>query len=73
MATEHREVHRVQDGSEPWGMFDHIKRYPWVLPVRTYKRPSSLIEGLDNLSAAVEAKVRQIRGESTQDAPERFF
>jgi uncharacterized protein YjbI with pentapeptide repeats len=26
----------LQRGSEPWGMYDHIKRYPWVLPIHRY-------------------------------------
>jgi uncharacterized protein YjbI with pentapeptide repeats len=24
-------------GAKPWGMFDHLKRYPWVLPLRRYQ------------------------------------
>jgi hypothetical protein len=23
----------LQTGHEPWGMYDHIQRYPWVLPL----------------------------------------
>jgi uncharacterized protein YjbI with pentapeptide repeats len=26
----------LQHGTEPWGMYDHIKRYPWVLPIHRY-------------------------------------
>jgi uncharacterized protein YjbI with pentapeptide repeats len=26
----------LQHDSEPWGMYDHIKRYPWVLPIQRY-------------------------------------
>ncbi len=26
----------LQRDSEPWGMYDHIKRYPWVLPIHRY-------------------------------------
>jgi len=54
----------LQEGSEPWGMFDHIKRYPWVLPIVLYTVQEALISRLDDLVVApVEAKVRAIRGE----------
>lgn len=26
----------LQQGCEPWGMYDHIRKYPWVRPVRFY-------------------------------------
>ena len=26
----------LQRGTEPWDMYDHIKRYPWVLPIHRY-------------------------------------
>ena len=26
----------LQRDSEPWGMYDHMKRYPWVLPIHSY-------------------------------------
>jgi len=53
----------LQQGSEPWGMYDHIKRYPWVLPLRTYSEPGALIARLDELVITpVEDKVKEIRG-----------
>jgi hypothetical protein len=33
-------------GGEPWGMYDHIKRYPWVLPVARYQSQEELLGGL---------------------------
>ena len=60
----------LQEGSKPWGMYDHIKRYPWVLPVRTYGELGALIAQLDELVIApAEAKVREIRGEVAEGAP----
>ncbi len=52
----------LQEG-EPWGMYDHIKRYPWVLPLQTYKTPEALMARLDDLVIApAEGKVAEIRG-----------
>lgn len=36
----------LKAGEEPWAMFDHIKRYPWVLPIHTYKDVETLLETL---------------------------
>jgi hypothetical protein len=33
----------LQTGGEPWGMYDHIKRYPWVLPVVSYENQEALL------------------------------
>lgn len=35
----------LQTGSETWGMYDHIKRYPWVLPV-SYEDQQDLLANL---------------------------
>jgi hypothetical protein len=40
----------LQHGCEPWGMYDHIKRYPWVLKLHRYRN-------LDDLIPSFEAKV----------------
>jgi hypothetical protein len=40
-----------QEGHEPWGMFDHIKRYPWVLAIHPYK-------DLDDLLATLKESVK---------------
>ena len=33
-------------GSKPWGMYDHIKRYPWVLELHRYKNLTDLLPSL---------------------------
>ena len=46
-------------GSEPWGMFDHIKRYPWVLELHRYRDLEDLLASLSEkvvLPAAAKAK-----------------
>src|SRR5215469_3016114 len=40
----------LQRDSEPWGMYDHIQRYPWVLPIQRYT-------DLADLLATLEARV----------------
>lgn len=36
----------LQLGEEPWAMFDHIRRYPWVLPIHRYEDVENLLETL---------------------------
>ncbi len=33
-------------GSKPWGMYDHIKSYPWVLKIHMYKNQKDLLPSL---------------------------
>jgi len=54
-------------GAEPWGMYDHIKRYPWVLPLALYASQEELLGSLEQrVILPAEAKVKEIRGESRQ-------
>jgi uncharacterized protein YjbI with pentapeptide repeats len=47
----------LQAGYEPWGMYDHIKRYPWVLPTFFYENQDALIAELAlKVIAPAEAK-----------------
>jgi uncharacterized protein YjbI with pentapeptide repeats len=56
----------LQEGSQPWGMYGHIKRYPWVLPLHTYSAQGILTSHLDaDIITPVEAKVAEIRGASS--------
>jgi hypothetical protein len=37
----------LQDGCEPWSMYDHIRRYPWVLPLVRYVDEEALLADLE--------------------------
>jgi hypothetical protein len=37
----------LQTNYAPWGMYDHIKRYPWVLPVVIYENQESLLREIE--------------------------
>ncbi len=51
----------LQTGCEPWGMFDHIKRYPWVLELHRYNQLDDLLEALPaKVIAPAEAKAKQL-------------
>jgi uncharacterized protein YjbI with pentapeptide repeats len=51
-------------GSKPWGMYDHIRRYPWVLPIVRYK-------GLDDLIAVLQSKVITSAEEKAKEMQKR--
>jgi uncharacterized protein YjbI with pentapeptide repeats len=36
----------LHEGHEPWGMYDHIKRYPWVLSLHRYRNLDQLLESI---------------------------
>ncbi len=43
----------LKSGNEPWGMFDHIKKYPWVLDLIQY-------ESVDQLSVSLKAIIETV-------------
>ena len=50
----------LQIGFEPWGMYDDIERYPWVLPIVRYKNRQTLLTALPRkVIAAAEAKAKK--------------
>jgi hypothetical protein len=52
----------LKTGGEPWGMYDHIKRYNSVLNLFYYRNARHLLVSLkDSIIATAEAKARQLR------------
>ena len=50
----------LQTGHAPWGMYSHITRYPWVLPLLTYDNHLTLLPQLElRVIAPAEAKARE--------------
>jgi hypothetical protein len=55
----------LQQDCEPWGMYDHIKRYPWVLELYRYATLDELIPRLrEGVISPAEMKVMEIRKKS---------
>jgi hypothetical protein len=53
----------LQEGAGEYGMFDHFRRYPWVLKEHVYASPQQLIADLgERVIGPAEAKVRELRG-----------
>lgn len=49
-------------GKPEYGMFEHFKRFPWVLDIYHYKNPFDLMKNLrEKIIAQVEAKVTEVR------------
>ncbi len=52
----------LKSGNKPWGMFDHIKRYPWVLEIFTYHDLNFLLVNLrEMVIAPAEAKAKELQ------------
>ena len=53
----------LQDGFEPWGMYDHIQRYPWVLTIHRYRDLDDLLVSLkEKVVAPAEMKAKKLAG-----------
>jgi hypothetical protein len=51
------------NGSDEYGMFEHFRRYPWVLKIHHYDTPEQLISDLsEQVIGRVELKVQELRG-----------
>ena len=51
----------LQMKTKPWAMYDHIKRYPWVLPIHRYQLKDDLLRALSNqVIAKAEAKATEL-------------
>jgi uncharacterized protein YjbI with pentapeptide repeats len=54
-------------GAHPWGMYDHIARYPWVLPIQRYESSEQLLDMLkDRVIQPAETAVRDNRAATTE-------
>lgn len=52
------------ESQREYGMFEHFKRYPWVLPMALYGSQEELLGSLEaRVILPAEAKLREIRGE----------
>ena len=55
----------LQQDCEPWAMYDHIKRYPWVLELYRYATLDEFIPRLhEGVISPAEMKVKEIRKKS---------
>ena len=55
----------LQEGFDPWGMFDAIKSFPWVLPIERYATLQQLLLGLlERVIAPAEKKLAEIRSQT---------
>lgn len=55
----------LQEGFDPWGMFDAIKSFPWVLPIARYATLQQLLLGLlERVIAPAEKKLAEIRSQT---------
>ncbi len=51
----------LKHGSKPWGMYDHIKRYPWVLEIHKYRDLKALLGSLrERVIAPAEEKWNEL-------------
>ncbi|HEX8072593.1 MAG TPA: hypothetical protein VF546_21775 [Pyrinomonadaceae bacterium] len=52
----------IQAAQQEYGMFEHFKRYPWVLAAHVYESSDKLIAELcEKVIAPAEAKARALR------------
>lgn len=60
----------LQQDCEPWAMYDHIKRYPWVLELYRYATVDEFIPRLrEGVISPAEMKVLEIRGGTAPRIP----
>jgi hypothetical protein len=50
----------IQVDAEPWGMYDHFKRYPWVLDIHKYADKDDLVNKLPQIMAEIETAAQEL-------------
>ncbi len=60
----------LQEGSDEYSMFEHFRRYPWVLEPYRYQSQRQLLTNLrDRVIDPAEAKVQELRGTHRDETP----
>ncbi|MCK6618842.1 MAG: pentapeptide repeat-containing protein [Cyclobacteriaceae bacterium] len=53
----------ILEGQREYGMFEHFKRYPWVLSLHAYQTPEAMLsEIVEVIIEPAERKVNELRG-----------
>jgi hypothetical protein len=53
----------ILKGQSEYGMFDHFKKYHWMLPLHEYDSPEILLDNIiPAIIAPAEQKVAELRG-----------
>jgi uncharacterized protein YjbI with pentapeptide repeats len=50
----------IVSGQEPYAMFEHFKRYPWVLPMERYVDLNDLLQAIDRIIIPAEAMAKKL-------------
>ena len=51
-------------GAEVYAMFEHFRRYPWVLPIHEYGELADLLASLTDVIGPAEVKAAELRRQS---------
>jgi uncharacterized protein YjbI with pentapeptide repeats len=61
----------LQAEASEYGMFEHFKRYPWVLAIHHYRNIDDLLASLsEKVIAPAEAKLKEMREKSSGSTPD---
>ena len=57
-----------QEEQREYAMFRNFKKYPWVLDGKTYKNKNDLIQKVEKLTDAAEAKYKEIKAQKNNSS-----
>ncbi len=57
----------LEEGQEPWGMYDHIKKYPWVLEINRYKNLDDLLKSLEEIILSADTKSKELKSSNCHE------